>query len=76
MRGGFILFTGFFVACVDSIVWAQPAPPIVLEPPAGVIARALEAERKRREAELQSPLTQIAIQRAQQIQVALGEVNL
>ena len=76
MRGGFILFAGFFVACVDSFVWAQPAPPAVLEPSVDVIARALEAERKRREAELQNPLTQIAIQRAQQIQVALGEVNL
>tara|TARA_B100001123_G_scaffold427769_1_gene543785 strand:+ start:2220 stop:5150 length:2931 start_codon:yes stop_codon:yes gene_type:complete len=76
MRGGFILFTGFFFACCYSLVQAQPAPSTVPEPSAGVIARALEAERKRRESELQNPFTQIAIQRARQIQVALGEINL
>ena len=76
MRGGFVLLTGLFFVYFESLVWAQPAPPIVPEPSASVIARALEAERARRESELQSPLTQIAIRRAQQIQVALSEIKL
>ena len=74
--GGFVLLTGLFSVCFESLVWAQPAPPIIPEPSASVIARALEAERARRESELQSPLTQIAIRRGQQIQVALSEIKL
>ena len=54
---------------------AQVAPPIP-EPSADAIARAIEAERERRAAELNNPITQIAIQRAQQIQIALQDINL
>ena len=74
-EGGIIVFVGLALATFSSFVNAQ-SPPLLPEPTADAIARAMEAERKRREAELQSPLTQIAIQRAQQIQTALRDVNL
>lgn len=73
-QGGFIISAGLALAIYQSS--AQPAPPLIPEPSADAIARAIEAERKRREAELNNPLTQIAIQRAQQIQIALQDVNL
>ena len=76
MRGGFFLFSVCIFACLNPQIFAQPAPPTVPEPSADVIARALEAERKRREAELQNPFTQAAIERSQQIQVALGDIKL
>ena len=73
-QGGFIIFAGLALAFFK--VSAQPAPPLIPEPTADAIARAIEAERQRRAAELNNPITQIGIQRAQQIQVALQDVNL
>jgi len=74
-KGGIILLPWLALATFSSFVNAQTPPPLP-EPTADAIARAIEAERKRREAELQSPITQIGIQRAQQIQTALQAVNL
>ena len=73
-QGGFIIFAGLALSFFK--VSAQPAPPLIPEPTADAIARAIEAERQRRAAELNNPITQIGIQRAQQIQVALQDVNL
>ena len=73
-QGGFIIIAGLTLAFFK--VSAQPAPPIIPEPSADAIARAIEAERQRRAAELNNPITQIGIQRAQQIQIALQDVNL
>ena len=73
-QGGFIIFAGLALAFFK--VSAQPAPPLIPEPTADAIARAIEAERQRRAAELNNPITQIGIQRAQQIQIALQDVNL
>ena len=66
----------FSCVLVAGIVFHGEAqvPPPIPEPSADAIARAIEAERKRREAELNNPITQIAIQRAQQIQIALNSV--
>lgn len=79
-KGGDQIKNRVLVVCV--LLWgilfsgkAQVAPPIP-EPSADAIARAIEAERKRRAAELNNPITQIAIQRAQQIQIALQDINL
>lgn len=68
----------FSCVLVAGIVFHGEAqvPPPIPEPSADAIARAIEAERKRREAELNNPITQIAIQRAQQIQIALKDINL
>ena len=75
-QGGFIFVVGLsFGLSLFSLKAQQSGSPLP-EPTADAIARAIEAERKRREAELQNPLTQISIQRAQQIQIALREVNL
>ncbi len=75
-RGGFILFVGLSFGLSHFSLKAQQSGPPLPEPTADAIARAIEAERKRRAAELQNPLAQISIQRAQQIQNALREVNL
>jgi len=74
-EGGIIVLAGLTLATFSSFTNAQSPPPLP-EPTADAIARAIEAERKRRESDLQSPITQIGIQRAQQIQTALREVNL
>ena len=75
-RGGFILVVGLSFGLSQISLMAQQSGPPLPEPTADAIARAIEAERKRREAELQNPLTQITILRAQQIQTALREINL
>ena len=46
------------------------------EPTEDAIAQAIEAERKRREIELNNPTTQVAIQYAQRIQSMLVDINL
>ena len=75
-QGGFIFVVGLsFGLSLFSLKAQQSGSPLP-EPTADAIARAIEAERKRREAELQNPFTQISIQRAQQIQIALRQVNL
>ena len=75
-RGGFILFVGLSFGFPHFSLKAQQSGPPLPEPTTDAIARAIEAERKRRAAELQNPLAQISIVRAQQIQNALREVNL
>ena len=80
MNKGDQLKKGVVTACMLLVCGvfngeAQVTPPIP-EPSADAIARAIEAERKRREDEINNPITQIAIQRAQQIQVALQDINL
>ena len=78
--GGLMFIRGgvFFVVFLVGYLFGQVPPSIspIPEPSDDEIARALEAERLRRESELNNPITQIAIQRAQQIQSLLGDVNL
>ena len=78
-KGGLFFF---FLGCLSMVGTSVPLysqdrklSPIP-EPTEDAIAQAIEAERKRREIELNNPTTQVAIQYAQRIQSMLVDINL